>query len=78
MTRKDLFDKVAKKYKPIRERGKKKMDLKQGTFNALIGSLLEWELIGEDFKEGSKKEKVYYITPDGDFTLNFINIKSAK
>ena len=75
MTRKDLFDKIAKKYEPIRERGKKKMDLKQGTFNALIGSLLEWELISEEFKEGSKKEKVYRLTPDGEFTLNFIKIK---
>ena len=75
VTRKNLFDKVAKEYIPIRERDKKKRNLKQGTFNALIGSLLEWELIGEKFKIGSKKEKVYHITPDGEFTLNFIRIK---
>jgi len=75
MTRKDLIDKVAKKYKPIRERGKNKMDLKQGTFNAFIGSLLEWELTSEEFKEGSKKEKVYHRTPDGEFILNSIRIK---
>lgn len=78
MTRKDLFDKAAKEYIPIRERKRKKMELKQGTFNSLIASLLEWELISEEFKEGSKKEKVYRITPDGEFTLNFIEIKNSR
>lgn len=76
MTRKDLFDKVAKEYIPIRERERKKMTLKPGTFSSLISSLFEWELISEEFKEGSKKEKVYRITPDGEFTLNFINLKN--
>ena len=78
MTRKDLFDKAAKEYIPIRERERKKMELKQGTFNSLVASLLEWELISEEFKEGSKKEKVYRITPDGEFTLNFIEIKNSR
>lgn len=78
MTRKYLLDKAAKEYIPIRERERKKMELKQGTFNSLIASLLEWELISEEFKEGSKKEKVYRITPDGEFTLNFIKIKNSR
>ena len=72
MTRKDLFVQAAKDYEIVRENGKEKRDLKQGTFNSLIGSLLEWELISEEFKKGSKKEKVYHITPDGEFTVKFI------
>ena len=55
--------------------GEKKRELKPGTFNALIESLLEWDLIGVEYKKGSKKEKEYYITPDGEFTLNFIKIE---
>lgn len=75
LTRKDLFTEVEKEYIPIRERGKKKRELKQGTFNALIESLLEWNLIRVTYKKGSKKEKQYYITPDGEFTLNFVKIQ---
>ncbi len=62
-------------YIPIRERDRKKMELKQGTFNALIESLIEWSFIGVTYKEGSKKEKEYQITPDGEFTLNFVLLK---
>ena len=75
LSRKDLINEVGKEYKPIRKLGEKKRELKQGTFNALIESLLEWDLISVDFKKGSKKEKEYYITPDGEFTLNFIKME---
>ena len=75
LSRKDLFNEIGKEYKPIRKLGEKKRELKPGTFNALIESLLEWDLIGVEYKKGSKKEKEYYITPDGEFTLNFIKIE---
>ena len=78
MTRKDLFDEAAKEYIPIRVRDTKKRELKQGTFNSLVASLLKWGLVSEEFKEGSKKEKVYRITPDGNFTLNFIEIENSR
>lgn len=75
LSRKELFDKAKEEYIPIRERDRKKMELKQGTFNALIESLIEWGFIDATNKEGSKKEKEYYITPDGEFTLNFVQLK---
>lgn len=78
LSRKNLFDKVSEEYIPIRERQRKKMELKQGTFNALIDNLIQWGFIDVTFKEGSKKEKEYSITPDGEFTLNFVHLQNTK
>ena len=77
LSRKELKNIVGKEYKPIRKLGEKKRELKQGTFNSLIEKLLEWGLIGVEYKKGSKKEKEYYITPDGEFTLNFIKMEHS-
>ena len=78
LSRKNLFDKVSEEYIPIRERQRKKMELKQGTFNALIDNLIQWGFIDVTYKKGSKKEKEYSITPDGEFTLNFVQVQNTK
>ncbi|KAB2945247.1 MAG: hypothetical protein OI860_00750 (plasmid) [Candidatus Methanoperedens sp.] len=74
LSRKDLFDKVKQEYIQIRK-PKEKRELKQGIFNALVENLIQWGLIYVNYREGSKKEKVYQITPDGEFTLNFVKLK---
>lgn len=76
MERKKLFHELAKQYVPIRETGKAKRELKDGVFNSLTRDLLKWALISESLKEGSRKEKKYSITPDGEFTLKFVNISN--
>lgn len=74
LSRKDLFDKVKQEYIQIRK-PKEKRELKQGIFNALVENLIQWGLIDVNYKEGSKKEKVYKITSDGEFTLNFVKLR---
>jgi len=75
LSRKSLKVELGKKYKPIKTiSGKAKKSLSYGSFNSLIQDLLEWGLIGQRPHKGSKKEVEYYLTPDGQFTLQFIKI----
>lgn len=74
MPRKELFRELSKQYIPIRDTGKAKRELKDGVFNSMTKDLLRWKLIGEEFREKSKKEKIYFITSDGEFTLKFVNL----
>lgn len=76
IARKVLFRELSKRYVPVRDTGKTKRELKDGVFNSLTKDLLKWELIGEKHKENSKKEKEYFITADGEFTLKFVNISN--
>jgi len=78
LSRKDLLEKMKEEYIPVRERDKKKRELKQGTFDGLTKNLVEWELIDEEFIRGSKKEKEYKITLDGEFALKFVFIRQKK
>ncbi len=75
LSRQKLFEELSAEYVPIREKNKEKRKLKWGTFNSLVQNLLDWGFISEDYVKGRKKEKEYFITPDGEFSLNFINIK---
>ena len=77
LLRTDLLNKMKKDYIPIRDgrNKKKKRNLTQGGFDSLTKSLIEWGFISEAYTEGSKKLKEYFLTPDGEFTLNFVNIK---
>ena len=75
LSRKELKADLDKKYVPIKaSSGKAKKSLSYGGFNSLIQDLLEWGLIEQRLHQGSKKEVEYYITPDGQFTLQFIKV----
>ncbi|KGK99660.1 hypothetical protein LI82_00075 [Methanococcoides methylutens] len=75
LSRKELFKELSKEYIPIREKNRTKRELKDGVFNSLTSNLLDWKLIGEKHVEGSKKEKEYILTSDGEFTLKFVSLK---
>ncbi|WP_321431076.1 hypothetical protein [uncultured Methanolobus sp.] len=75
LSRKELKGDLDKKYVPIKtSSGKAKKSLSYGGFNSLIQDLLEWGLIEQRPHKGSKKEVEYFITPDGQFTLQFIKV----
>ena len=75
LSRKELKEKLEKKYIPIKPRsGKAKQSLTYGSFNSLTQDLLEWGLIEQRPYKESKKEVEYHITPDGQFTLQFIKV----
>jgi hypothetical protein len=80
VTRKDLFSEMKKRYKPVRDIGdrKTKRDLGSGTLTKLLANMLDWELIVEEFRPGSKKEKIYSIAPDGEFAVKFFLIQQKK
>lgn len=73
VTRKDLLNEMKKRYKPVRDIGDKKTkrELGSGTLTKLLANMLEWDLVIEEFRSGSKKEKIYKITQDGEFALKF-------
>ncbi|MFA0822732.1 MAG: hypothetical protein ACC612_07565 [Methanomethylovorans sp.] len=75
MPRKSLFEKLSKEYIPIRDKKRADRNLKDGVFNSLTRDLLNWNLIDERHIEGSKKEKEYILTSDGEFTLKFVSLK---
>lgn len=75
LSRKKLKEELDEKYEPIKtSSGKAKKSLSYGVFNSLIQDLLEWGLIEQRPHKGSKKEVEYFITPDGQFTLQFIKV----
>lgn len=80
VTRKDLLNEMKKHYKPVRDFGESttKRELGSGTLTKLLANLLDWELIIEEFRPGSRKEKIYSIAPDGDFALKFFMIQQKK
>lgn len=80
VTRKDLLNEMKKRYKPVRDIGDKttKRELGSGTLTKLLSNMLEWDLIIEEFRPGSKKEKIYSIAPDGEFALKFFLIQQKK
>ncbi|MDP3444375.1 MAG: hypothetical protein Q8T08_16075 [Ignavibacteria bacterium] len=80
ISRQTLFQKLEKVYKPVRDMGEKttKRKLEGGTLTKLTESLLEWRLIHGQYKSGSKKEKLFTITPDGILALRFVKIKEKK
>jgi len=80
VSRKDLLVEMKKRYKPIRDIGDKKTkrELGSGTLTKLLATMIEWGLIAEEFRPGSKKEKVYSIAPDGEFALKFFLIQQRK
>jgi hypothetical protein len=75
LPRKKLFEKLSKEYIPIRDKKRADRNLKDGVFNSLTRDLLAWNLIDEGYIEGSKKEKEYILTSDGEFTLRFVSLK---
>ncbi|WP_094227751.1 DUF6293 family protein [Methanolobus psychrotolerans] len=75
LPRKKLFEKLSKEYIPIRDKKRADRNLKDGVFNSLTRDLLNWNLIDEKHIEGSKKEKEYILTSDGEFTLKFVSLK---
>ena len=75
--RKKLSEKLSKEYVPIRDTNRTKRELTDGVFNSLTKDLLNWGLIEERHIEGSKKEKEYILTPDGEFTLKFVSLKGT-
>jgi hypothetical protein len=70
-----LKEKLSKEYIPIRDKNRAKRELTDGVFNSLTKDLLNWGLIHERHTEGSKKEKEYVLTSDGEFTLKFVSLK---
>lgn len=80
VTRKDLLNEMKKRYKPVRDIGDKKTkrELGSGTMTKLLANMLEWDLVTEEFRSGSKKEKIYSITPDGEFALKFFLTQQKK
>ncbi|MBP1908547.1 hypothetical protein [Methanolobus bombayensis] len=75
LSRIKLREKLSKKYIPVRDTKRADRTLKDGVFNSLTRDLLKWNLIDERYVEGSKKEKEYILTPDGEFTLKFVSLK---
>lgn len=75
LLRKKLFEKLSKEYIPVRGKERADRDLKDGVFNSLTRTLLKWKLIDERHIKGSKKEKEYILTSDGEFTLKFVSLK---
>lgn len=80
VTRKDLLIQMKRNYKPVRDMGdtKTKRELGSGTLTKLVANLMEWDLIHEEFLPGSRKEKIYSISPDGEFALKFFLIQQKK
>jgi len=80
VTWKKLLTEMEKRYIPLRMEGekKKKRVFGKGTLSKYLASLLEWNLIEEDFIPGSRKEKIYSIKPDGEFALKFTLIQQKK
>ncbi|KKH92341.1 hypothetical protein EO95_02830 [Methanosarcina sp. 1.H.T.1A.1] len=75
LSRIKLKEKLSKEYIPIRDTKRADRELKDGVFNSLTRDLLSWGLITERHIEGSKKEKEYILTSDGEFTLKFTTLK---
>lgn len=75
LSRIKLKEKLSNEYIPIRDKKRVDRELKDGVFNSLTKDLLNWGLIDERHVEGSKKEKEYLLTSDGEFTLKFVSIK---
>jgi len=80
VTRKDLLNEMQKRYHAVRDTGEKKIrrELGSGTLTKLLANMLEWDLIFEEFRPGSRKEKIYSIAPDGEFALKFFLIQQKK
>ncbi|WP_048046305.1 hypothetical protein [Methanosarcina mazei] len=79
LSRIQLFKKLKDEYKPVRElKGKDERKLTGGVLTKLISSLIEWGLVEEGYKKGSKKEKEYMITEDGLFALKFMKSQGDK
>lgn len=80
VTRKDLFNEMKMRYKPVRDIGDKKTkrELGSGTLTKLLANMLEWDLVVEEFRPGNKKEKNYTITQDGEFALKFFLTQQKK
>lgn len=80
LSRQSVFQKLEKTYKPVRDMGerKTKRKLEGGTLTKLTESLLEWGLIFGQYKQGSKKEKLFTITADGILALRFVKIQAKK
>lgn len=70
-----LKEKLSREYIPVRDTKRADRELKDGVFNSLTRDLLSWGLIEEKHIEGSKKEKEYLLTSDGEFTLKFVSLK---
>jgi len=75
LSRIKLFEKLSAEYTAVRDKNREDKTLKDGVFNSLTRDLLDWNLIDERYVEGSKKEKEYILTPDGEFTLKFVTLK---
>lgn len=80
LSRKDLHAEMKKHYKPVRDIGDKKTkrELGSGTLTKLLANMMDWDLIQEEFLPGSRKEKSYSISPDGEFALKFFLIQQKK
>jgi hypothetical protein len=75
LSRKKLHAILSEEYKPVKKiEGKHKRQLSYGGFNSLIEDLINWGFIESKNVKGSKKEIEYHITPDGQFTLQFVNL----
>lgn len=79
LSKKDLKGKLDDEYTLIKTKsgerpGKTKKPISYGGFYSLIQSLIEWGLVEQKPHNGSKKEVEYHITPDGQFTLQFIKL----
>lgn len=80
LLRKLLQVEFSKKYVPIREKDEKKTKrvFHSAILSKYLSSLVEWNLVKERYKSGSKKEKIYSITSDGILALRFIEIRGKK
>ena len=74
LSRRDLKNKLDKRYIPVKDSRKSTQSISYGGFTSLIDSLIEWNLIEKRFLSDSEKEIEYHITPDGEFTLRFVEI----
>lgn len=76
--RKELFNQLSSVYLAQRVRSEKTDRLlHQGTFTRLIEPLMEWGLVEESYREGSRKDKQYSLTSDGYFTLKFMRMQQC-
>jgi len=79
LSRTRVFTELKDEYKPVRAlKGKTERKLTGGVLTKLVSSLIEWGLVEEGYKKGSKKEKEYTITEDGVFALKFVKSQCGK
>lgn len=72
-----LFEAMKAEYAPLRAIGGKKVHrvLTHGNFSQFLTTLIERDLVAENFSQGDKKIRLYSITPEGEIAFRLFSVR---